>query len=60
LWGVEAGNVMDKKKASYLKAGAANWQMSVSVIETHGDRVSPFLVPINKDGSFTLYGKLYA
>jgi hypothetical protein len=60
LWGLEAGNVMDKKKASYLKAGSANWQMSVAVIETHGDRVSPFLVPINKDGSFTLYGKLYA
>ena len=49
-----------KKKASYLKAGSANWQMSVAVIETHGDRVSPMLVPINKDGSFTLYGKLYA
>jgi len=60
LWGLEAGNIMDKKKASYLKAGAANWQMSVAVIETHGDRVSTMLVPINKDGSFTLYGKLYA
>jgi predicted phosphodiesterase len=60
LWGLEAGNVMDKRKASYLKAGSANWQMSVAVIETHGDRVSTFLVPINKDGSFTLYGKLYA
>jgi predicted phosphodiesterase len=59
LWGVEAGNVMDKKKASYLKAGAANWQMSVAVIEAHGNHVSTMLVPINKDGSFTLYGKLY-
>ena len=59
LWGLEAGNVMDKRKASYLKAGAANWQMSVAVIETYADRVSPMLVPINKDGSFTLYGKLY-
>ena len=60
LWGLEAGNVMDKRKASYLKAGSANWQMSVAVIETHGDRVSTMLVPINKDGSFTLYGRLYA
>ena len=60
LWGLEAGNVMDKRKASYLKAGSANWQMSVAVIETHGNHVSPMLVPINKDGSFTLYGKLYA
>jgi predicted phosphodiesterase len=60
LWGLEAGNVMDKRKASYLKAGSANWQMSVAVIETYGDRVSTMLVPINKDGSFTLYGRLYA
>jgi hypothetical protein len=61
LWGLEAGNVMEKGKASYLKAGAANWQMSVAVIETYGPRrVSPMLVPINQDGSFTLYGKLYS
>ena len=60
LWGLEAGNVMDKGKASYLKAGAANWQMSVAVIETFGNRVSPMLLPINKDGSFTFGGKLYA
>lgn len=59
LWGLEAGNVMDKAKASYLKAGAANWQMSVAVIETYGKAVTPMLVPINSDGSFTLYGKLY-
>jgi hypothetical protein len=50
---------MEKTKASYLKAGAANWQMSVAIIETHGNRVSPMLIPINKDGSFTVYGKLY-
>jgi predicted phosphodiesterase len=60
LWGLEAGNVMDKKKASYLKAGSANWQMSVAIIETYGDRVSLMLIPINRDGSFTVYGKLYA
>jgi hypothetical protein len=59
LWGVEAGNVMDKRKASYLKAGAANWQMSVAILETHGKNLSPMLIPINKDGSFTVYGKNY-
>jgi len=26
---------MQKEKAGYLKAGAANWQMSVAIIETH-------------------------
>jgi predicted phosphodiesterase len=59
LWGVEAGNVMDKKKASYLKAGAANWQMSVAILETYGKNLTPMLIPINKDGSFTVYGKTY-
>jgi hypothetical protein len=59
LWGVEAGNVMDKRKASYLKAGAANWQMSVAILETHGKNLSPMLIPINKDGSFSVYGKNY-
>jgi predicted phosphodiesterase len=56
LWGVEAGNVMDKRKASYFKAGAANWQMSVAILETYGKNLSPMLIPINKDGSFTVYG----
>lgn len=60
LWGVEAGNIMDKKKASYLKAGAGNWQMAVSILEVNGKSVTPIIVPINKDGSFTIYGKLYA
>jgi hypothetical protein len=50
---------MDKKKASYLKAGAANWQMSVAILETYGKNLTPMLVPINKDGSFTVYGKTY-
>jgi hypothetical protein len=50
---------MDKSKASYLKAGAANWQMGFGIIETNGKAVTPIAVPVNKDGSFTIYGKLY-
>ena len=36
LWGFEVGNLMNKKKASYLGAGAANWQMGFGIIEVHG------------------------
>ena len=60
VWGLEVGNLMDKRKASYLKAGAANWQMGFGIIETNGKAVTPIAVPVNKDGSFTIYGKLYS
>jgi len=60
LWGFEVGNLMDKRKASYLKAGAANWQMGFGIIEVHGKAVTNIPVPVNPDGSFTIYGKLYA
>jgi hypothetical protein len=33
--------------------------MSVAILETHGKNLSPMLVPINRDGSFTVYGKNY-
>ena len=59
LWGFEVGNLMEKKKASYLKAGAANWQMGFGIIEVHGKAVTNIPVPVNPDGSFTIYGKMY-
>lgn len=60
LWGFEVGNLMDKRKASYLKAGAANWQMGFGIIETNGKAVTNIPVGVNRDGSFTAYGRLYA
>ena len=59
LWGFEAGNLMDKKKASYLKAGAGDWQMGFGIVEVVNKNVTIIPVPINKDGSFTIYGKAY-
>jgi hypothetical protein len=50
---------MDKRKASYLKAGAANWQMGFGIIEVNEKNVTAIPVPVNKDGSFTIYGKRY-
>ncbi len=59
LYGVEVGNLMDRKKASYLRYSAANWQMGFAILEAVGKTLTPTLVPINKDGSFTALGKYY-
>ena len=59
LYGVEVGNLMDRKKASYLRYGSANWQMGIAILEAIGKTLTPTLVPINKDGSFTALGKHY-
>lgn len=60
LYGVEVGNLMNRQKASYLRYSAANWQMGFAILEAVGKTLTPTLVPINKDGSFTALGKLYA
>ena len=59
LWGFEAGNLMDAKKAGYLKAGSANWQMGFGIIEANNKNVTHIPVPVNQDGSFTVYGRAY-
>ena len=59
LWGFEVGNLMDSRKAGYLKAGSANWQMGFGIIEVYDKQITPIPVPVNQDGSFTIYGKVY-
>lgn len=59
LWGFEVGNLMDKRKADYLKAGSGDWQMGFGIIEQVDKQVTQIPVPVNKDGSFTIYGKAY-
>lgn len=58
-WGVEVGNLMDIRKADYLKSGSANWQQGFAIIHIEGSRVYPELIPVQKDGSFMASGKLY-
>jgi hypothetical protein len=60
LYGVEVGNLMDRKKASYLRYGSANWQMGFAILETIGKVLTPTLVPVGSDGSFVALGKAYA
>jgi predicted phosphodiesterase len=58
IWGIEAGNLMNKAKASYTK-GIANWAMGIVILDWDGKNMTPTLIPINKDGSFTALGKSY-
>jgi hypothetical protein len=58
LTGVEVGNLMDFKKASYTR-GTANWQHNFTVIYAKGKLVTPINVPMEKDGSFIFEGKIY-
>lgn len=46
LFGLEVGHLMDIRKANYLKAGSANWQQAVAVIDVDGVNVTPYLVPL--------------
>jgi hypothetical protein len=58
LWGFEVGHLMDMKKASYLKAGIANWQNGFGVLVVDGTSVYPIPVPII-NGKFYFDGKTY-
>lgn len=51
--GFEVGNLMDMKKAHYLKGGTANWQQGFGLLTVTGNHVKPEAVPINK-GRFTI------
>ena len=59
VWGMEVGNLMDAKKASYLKGGISNWQQGFGILWVDGKNVKPELIPIRKDGSFTAAGKTW-
>jgi hypothetical protein len=59
LWGFEVGNLMNFKDAKYLKGGSGNWQQGFGIIYEHKGRVSPVFVPIERDGSFVVEGRVY-
>lgn len=45
--GMEVGNLMDMKKAHYLKGGTANWQQGFGLLSIDGNHVKPEIVPIH-------------
>lgn len=56
LYGVEVGNLMDIRKAHYLKSGSGDWQQAFAILYVDGNRVTPQLVYIQRDGSFIVDG----
>jgi predicted phosphodiesterase len=58
--GMEVGHLMDLSRAGYLAAGSADWQASFGLLYVAGGRVSPVLVPVHQDGTFTVEGVTYA
>lgn len=59
LTGVEVGNLMDMKRAQYLKGGSANWQQGFAVVRVDGKHVDVQTTHINS-GKFTVDGTTYS
>jgi predicted phosphodiesterase len=58
LQGVEAGHLMDTRKASYTH-GVMNWQQSFAIMYVQDKNVQVDLIHIEKDGTFIVSGKRY-
>ena len=58
LHGVEVGNLMDFKQASYTK-GSANWQQAFAIMYVDKRNVQVDIIHIEKDGTFIVSGKRY-
>lgn len=58
-WAMEVGCLMDRRGATYLPCGAADWQLAFGVLEIDGNNVAPHLVLANSRGEFSFQGKRY-
>lgn len=56
--GMEVGNLMDMRKATYLKGGSANWKQGFGILWVDGKTVRPEIVPIS-DRSFIVDGETW-
>lgn len=59
VWGMEVGNLMDYKKAKYIKGGLFTWQQGFGILYVDGTTVIPSVIPIKKDGTFIVEGKVW-
>jgi predicted phosphodiesterase len=59
VWGMEVGNLMDYKKAKYIKGGLFTWQQGFGILYVDGKTVIPSTIPIARDGSFIVEGKVW-
>jgi hypothetical protein len=59
VWGMEVGNLMKYKEAKYIKGGLFTWQQGFGMLYVDGRTVVPVTIPIAKDGSFIVEGKVW-
>lgn len=57
-FGFEVGNMMDMRKATYLKRATGNWQQGFGIVHVDGKHVRPEAVPII-GGKFVVDGRTY-
>lgn len=59
IWGMEVGNLMRYKDAKYIKGGLFSWQQGFGMLYIDNNNVTPVLIPIRKDGSFIVEGRVW-
>jgi hypothetical protein len=50
---------MDFKHAKYIKGGLFTWQQGFGILYVDGNTVTPSIIPVNRDGSFVVEGKVW-
>lgn len=58
LYGIETGHLMDIRKANYLKAGSANWQQAITLVEVDGKVSHPTLL-LMRDRKINYNGRVF-
>lgn len=58
VYGMEVGNMMDMKKAQYLKGGTANWAQGFGLLTIDGQHVKPEVIPVVA-GKFSVDGQTW-
>ena len=59
VWGLEVGHLMNLKHAKYIRAGLFTWQQGFGILYVDGKTVVPSVIPIQKDGTFIVEGKVW-
>lgn len=58
LTGMEVGNLVNRRSASYPKRGTDAWQQGFGLLTVEGQHVKPETVPIHR-GRFTVDGRTW-
>jgi metallophosphoesterase superfamily enzyme len=59
LTGIEVGNLMDMRRAQYLRGGTANWQQAFGIVRVDGRHVQADVIEI-RGGTFAVDGQRFS